>query len=468
MKATAVLHPAYPLYLFVVLTALSKASSQDEPLPFPEAIETKAHEVVLMSWLARIIGGTPVQAGVYPFFVRLDRNGQNVCGGTLIAPDLVLTAAHCEAPGLSVVFGGTSASTVPDGPGSPRAIVRTFPHPDFSKITFHNDYMIMKLAEPVNGVKLAQLRLEDDVPIQEGDNTTVIGLGYTSVDGDLPSSLLQAEVIDISTETCAEDYATLLAIDGIEVIIDRNLQFCAGSTDGGRDSCTGDSGGPIFDKNETQVGIVSFGFSCGDANFPGVYSKLSGAGEWIRQTMCSMTDFPTEECTKQNKVPTSSPTLYSTVGEASASSVDTTPPPDGLPNPAPRPLPVVNSSLCIDFDGQTFVVDGIDQEISCQWLRDRPIDRQSICERNTIAYLVCTQTCVGCEAGSTLAGRSSLSRTHDINTDTANLNEFEVGDNAEVDVDSDPNSYIRSGRTRENIHHKERRHYLHGGRPDDE
>lgn len=70
------------------------------------------------------------------------------------------------------------------------------------------------------------------------------------------------------------DYETCNNLYGGDIV--DSVMLCAGDPGGGKDSCQGDSGGPIFDQEGTHVGVVSWGFGCAQAKFPGVYSRVSG------------------------------------------------------------------------------------------------------------------------------------------------------------------------------------------------
>ena len=191
-----------------------------------------------MSSLGRIIGGTTAKEGSFPFFVRIDNNVQNICGGSLIAPDIVLTAAHCFTDGLSVVVGGTTAFVIPDGPGVSRSIVEARPHPDFNKQTFQHDFMLFKLSESVEGVEPVHIQLDGQIEV--GDALSVVGLGYTVEDKESPAYLQQVTVNVVEFEPCAAIYSNLSITDGIENFMSSSVQFCAAAP--GRDSCKGDSG----------------------------------------------------------------------------------------------------------------------------------------------------------------------------------------------------------------------------------
>ena len=69
--------------------------------------------------------------------------------------------------------------------------------------------------------------------------------------------------------------------------------ICAGDRDGGEDACYGDSGGPLFVPPNTQVGITSWGYKCGLAGYPGVYTRVSAHAQWVQATMCAAAASPT-------------------------------------------------------------------------------------------------------------------------------------------------------------------------------
>jgi secreted trypsin-like serine protease len=76
--------------------------------------------------------------------------------------------------------------------------------------------------------------------------------------------------------------------------LDAASTFCAATP--GKDSCNGDSGGPILNANGTIVGIVSLGIGCALPQFPGVYSRVSEADMFIRQGICEMSSNPPDYC----------------------------------------------------------------------------------------------------------------------------------------------------------------------------
>lgn len=528
MKNRLVFHPSCPRghwLVFLIALVCIPSQGQDEQSFFPGSIKEKANDVLKMSSLGRIIGGTTAKEGFFPYFVRIDDNAQNICGGSFIAPDIVLTAAHCFTDGLSVVVGGTTAIVIPNGPGVSRSIAEARPHPDFNEQTFQHDLMLLKLSEPVEGVEPVKIQLDGQIDV--GDALTVVGLGNTVEDKESPAYLQQVTVNVVDFKPCAAIYSNLSFTDGIENFMSSEVQFCAAAS--GRDSCKGDSGkdygsgqvlhtliklrftsnlylsqgGPILNDNGTQVGVVSFGFHCALKDYPGVYAKLLGAREWLLENICNMTAFPMEFCVKQSALPSSSPTIgdslsnYPTMAMTLKDTVDstfqgtnsigdgTTPPGDKLT----IPQTMENAVLCTDYDDQTFTVEGIEDEISCQWLRDRPLYRQSVCRKDNLAYLVCTLTCVQCLEGSTfeVVGDSprigdtdmvttTFSRARDDESATlvkSRISDDEMDRETEIEKrgrdrgNNDPSYVDRTDRIADNKEHEERTHFLHGENPDD-
>jgi hypothetical protein len=245
--------------------------------------------VTVLQASPRIIGGSNTDPGEYPFFVA---TASSVCGGTLIHPDIMLTAAHCQK-GLAaarVVYVGAQEIDTLTTTTEKRTLIRQYPHPDVNVIGFQNDVMLFQLNEPVNNAPVVRLNSDSDLPRLDSA-LTVIGFGTTSVAYFTPSNtLLGVDVYPVDPDTCAQHY-------NATVTVDRKTMLCAGHAQPNRDSCSGDSGGPLLDKaTGEQVGIVSFGRGCGDPDFPGVYTRVSKYASWIRDRICELSAVPPSDC----------------------------------------------------------------------------------------------------------------------------------------------------------------------------
>lgn len=267
------------LALFVLVSAVMAAPTAPTPPAAPE-----------------IVGGRPADPGEWPWQVALVFSeydslyaGLN-CGGSLIARDWVLTAAHCfnfwTAEDYDVVA-GVHDLTAP-APGFRRVpIAEVIIHPDYISATQGNDIALLRLAEPIDArpadgatLPIAYSRL---VPAGVGDlvgaEATVTGWG-TRTFGliDNPPDLHEVEVPIVANEECNAAYGGGIVAG----------MLCAGVPEGGRDSCQGDSGGPlvIFDEaggRWLQAGVVSWGQGCGLPDIPGVYTRVSEYVEWLRE-----------------------------------------------------------------------------------------------------------------------------------------------------------------------------------------
>lgn len=229
----------------------------------------------------KIIGGTKVDHGEYPFMVSLmHRNGDvwrnQFCGGSLIKADVVLTAAHCvanESPQTIEVSGGRV--NLMSGSYGQRRFVRGIRiHESYNPNTLDYDIALIYLAQPFN-LNWDLQTIDYDAVMNNGNQLTVIGWGSTGYNSS--PDLMEVNVYHISHEVCNRS-------DWLNGAVSK-LMFCAGYANGGKDACQGDSGGPIFVKLASgqivQQGIVSWGVGCAQAQKPGVYTRLRSFIAWI-------------------------------------------------------------------------------------------------------------------------------------------------------------------------------------------
>jgi secreted trypsin-like serine protease len=214
----------------------------------------------------RIVGGTTAPAGAYPFAAGIATPSRfQYCGGSVIAPRFVLTAAHCQVEAGDLVLVGSNDLT------KARAVrvAESRINSKFNDSTLDYDVAVARLEQDagVPALALATLAL---LP-----NATVIGWGATSEGGSATTLLQQVSVPLWSADDCRSVYPELTA-----------RQICAGRVEGGADSCQGDSGGSLLTGSVGDwraLGIVSYGIGCARPGVPGVYTDIrnSEISAWV-------------------------------------------------------------------------------------------------------------------------------------------------------------------------------------------
>lgn len=265
-----------------------------------------------------IVGGTPASTVTYPWTTMLwdrDANAWWGCGGTLVSPRWVLTAAHCVVRGSSTispssigaVLGRDLVSQVTAGDVRPADQVVV--HPSYDAAASSYDFALLRLAADAPFVSASLVPATFGTPA--GAQTRTLGWGTTSSGGTVSDQLLQVVVPIVSDGTCGSSSSYGSAFIAATMI-------CAGSLSGAVDSCQGDSGGPLVapaPSNGWQLaGVVSWGYGCAEPNLPGVYARVSSALAWIDGQTGSLAPAVTAV-----QSPTASGSAFSVVGSGFAS-----------------------------------------------------------------------------------------------------------------------------------------------------
>jgi len=243
---------------------------------------------------SRIIGGSEAKENKYKFAASLQDNLGHFCGGSLIARDVVLTAAHCQGAPFDVVLGRHDLDSKN---GQKIGITRQLPHPKYNARKTDMDFMLvfLKSAATLNG-DIDTVKLNDDSSAPKvGTEVTVMGWGDTDIRDDvskLSDVLMEVQVNTISNGDCDDSKGNVGGYsDNYNGQITQNM-LCAKANK--QDSCQGDSGGPLITNDGVQVGVVSWGVSCAHSAFPGVYARVSRAVGWIEDEVCSRSNFAKE------------------------------------------------------------------------------------------------------------------------------------------------------------------------------
>lgn len=218
-----------------------------------------------------IIGGEETTIEENPFAVALTTpDGFQFCGGTIVAPTKVLTAAHCtdgQSPSdIVVVAGRTSLSA---GGGTAAGVTDIWIHPDWDSSALTSDASVLTLDTSLSETPLELASSSDSDLYAAGANSTVLGWGTTE-SGQTSDTLRKVDVPVTADDTCSASYPN---------DYDAATMVCAGLDEGGKDSCQGDSGGPLVgvtaDGTRKLIGIVSWGQGCAEAGFYGVYGRVA-------------------------------------------------------------------------------------------------------------------------------------------------------------------------------------------------
>ncbi|XP_059685535.1 transmembrane protease serine 5 [Gavia stellata] len=247
-------------------------------------VALKCSECGLRPGPARVVGGADVPPGRWPWQVSVYHGSQHHCGGSVLAHEWIVTAAHCVHRRLQasawLVFAGiiTHGSIKQEAGVSVEKIIY---HPLYNDNTLDYDIALMKLQVPLNfsdairAVCLPPSRQD----LFQGTQCWVSGWGYTRPDqAQVTETLKEALVPLIGTKRCNSScmYAGELTA----------RMLCAGYLHGKIDACQGDSGGPLVCRDEFTwrlVGIVSWGQGCAEPNHPGVYTNVAQLLPWIHR-----------------------------------------------------------------------------------------------------------------------------------------------------------------------------------------
>ncbi|XP_069463190.1 serine protease 52-like [Ambystoma mexicanum] len=264
------------------LVAEASCHTHCEGCGFRAAYDESSSETSQSEVQSRIIGGKDSMPAEWPWAVSLQRDGDHFCGGSILNPMWILTAAHCfqevTLKELTVQVGATVIGTTHK---DIHKVEKLIPHEDFSRYTADNDIGLLLLMSAIEITNLTTpicLPPIESFDIKQWRSCHVAGWGTRSEGSSHNSAILQkVKMVLIDWNLCMDWLWTLT----------ENM-ICAGYEQGGRDACQGDSGGPLMcrqlqHKIWYQVGIVSWGKGCGRKKSPGVYTLVPNYLHWIRQ-----------------------------------------------------------------------------------------------------------------------------------------------------------------------------------------
>ncbi len=233
-----------------------------------------------------IVGGVPAEKGEFPFMASIHtRYYGHTCGGSLVAPNWVLTAGHCVGASLEItkVYVGLYKQAE-KGEAEEFTISKIVRHPLYANSNDGADYdfALLKLDHDSTRAPIILNREEKSIP-KDGSSTlmvTTAGWGLLKENSHtVPDILQKVEVPLVHQDICNQSYSDHIS----------ERMICAGYSEGGKDSCQGDSGGPLFQTNADHsfslVGIVSWGEGCARPNKYGVYSKVNSVIDWVDAEM---------------------------------------------------------------------------------------------------------------------------------------------------------------------------------------
>ncbi|WP_293759765.1 trypsin-like serine protease [uncultured Paraglaciecola sp.] len=214
------------------------------------------------------------------------------CGASFLGDRWVLTAAHCvDTKNANLLKMNIGEYDLSDGAENAIDIVNIYIHPQYDADDFSNDIAIIELVSSVDvvGVKIADPDVTDQYAI-ENSLATIAGwggrTGYAPNEGptsDFPDILNKVDLRLTTNAQCREELGKSFGISADNVSVS-DVMICAAIPEGGRGACQGDSGGPLVVNTSSgvqQVGIVSWGFGCAAAGYPGVYTRVSEFKDWI-------------------------------------------------------------------------------------------------------------------------------------------------------------------------------------------
>lgn len=217
------------------------------------------------------------------------------CGGSLIHPSVVMTAAHCIdsiKPGKLVIRAGDWDLSKTDEiyPHQDRSVRSIIIHKGFSKQSFHNDIALLILTSPVELTDNVNTICLPPINAQFDDHRCIVsGWGKDSygVTGSYQTILKKVEVPVISNDVCQRQLRHTIL--GKYFRLHRSF-VCAGGDSNFGDSCKGDGGSPLmcYDAESgsyNQVGIVAWGVGCNQFNVPAAYTNVAGLRRWIDHEM---------------------------------------------------------------------------------------------------------------------------------------------------------------------------------------
>lgn len=285
----------YPVYyvalllmLFVCLLSDGRSLRQGGEGYRASKLEAKAEAKRLRTvsqpiFQPKIVGGVNSAPGDYPWMAGLLERGESdpflaqFCGGALIHPYWVLTAAHCVegmTPGeIDVLIGSVDLGDL--NQGERIAVVEIIMHPDYDPVSFNGDAALLRLAAPSSA---PVLRVNSDTMVEiPGLVATILGWGALDPEGNNYPEVLQEAQVPLV------DFATANTI--WEETLTPNMIAAGNLSEGGVDSCSGDSGGPLLlrdlDGEWTLAGLTSFGDGCALPDSPGIYTRVSQIRPWL-------------------------------------------------------------------------------------------------------------------------------------------------------------------------------------------